>query len=550
MSAPLFGQMMTLPLQVSSLITHAARWHGDRPIVSRLADGRVHRYGYRECERRSRRLARALQRQGVEPGERLATLAWNSFRHLELYFGIAGAGAVCHTVNPRLHLEQIVFIVNDAQDTWVFFDANLAPLIEALAPRCPRVRRWVCLCAPEERPASQLAIESYEAMLEAGDDDFRWPALDERTACSLCYTSGTTGNPKGVLYSHRATVLHSIVACLPDANALDAATVVLPIVPMFHVNAWGLPYASCIVGAKLVLPGPRLDPASLYELIETERATLAAAVPTVWIGLLEYLEAGERPLHSLRRALIGGAAVPVTLIRALARHGIEVRQGWGMTETGPLVTTSAPLARHLELSTAERQEISAQQGRPLFGTELALLGPGGEQLPFDGQSMGQVMVRGHWIAERYFPDIPAAVDGWLPTGDIGTLDTEGFLQLRDRAKDLIKSGGEWISSIDLESIAVAHPAVQHAACIARPHPRWGERPLLLAVLKPGQILAREQLLAHFEGKIARWAIPDDVLFVTELPLTATGKLNKLKLRELLGDYCWPEGARTREPVSR
>ncbi len=550
MSAPLFGQMMTLPLQVSSLITHAARYHAERPIVSRLADGRLHRYTYRECERRSRRLAHALVQRNVAPGERLATLAWNSFRHLELYFGIAGAGAVCHTVNPRLHPEQIVFIINDAEDTCVLFDADLAPLVETLAPRCPRVRHWVCLCEPGDEPPIGRPVESYEALLAAADDRFQWLALDERTACSLCYTSGTTGNPKGVLYSHRATVLHSLTACLPDANALDARTVVFPIVPMFHVNAWGLPYASCIAGAKLVLPGPKLDAVSLYDLIEAEGVTLAAAVPTVWIGLLGYLQAGERPLHSLRRALIGGAAVPLSLIRALARHGIDVRQGWGMTETGPLVTTSAPLARHLELSPEERQEINARQGRPLFGTELSLRGPDGEELPCDGQTMGQVMVRGHWIAERYFPDSPAATDGWLPTGDIGTLDAEGFLELRDRAKDLIKSGGEWISSIDLESIAVAHPCVQQAACIARPHPRWGERPLLVVVAKSGPALTREELLAFFEGKVARWAMPDDVLFVDELPLTATGKLNKLKLREQLADYRWPERDRSAREASR
>jgi fatty-acyl-CoA synthase len=533
--------MMTQPLQVSSLLVHAARHHGTQQIVSRMVDGSLHRYTYRECERRARRLARVLGYLGIRAGDRIGTLAWNNYRHLELYYAVSGSAAVCHTINPRLFAEQIIYIINDAEDQCIFFDVGLASLVETLAPQCPRVRRWICLCDSTERPSAKLPFDDYESLLASADENFRWPEFDEHSAANLCYTSGTTGNPKGVLYSHRSTVLHSFGAALPDSQGLNARSVVLAIVPMFHANAWGLPYTALLVGSKLVLPGSRLDPASIYELIETECVTLAAAVPTVWAGLLEYLAADRRRFSSLEGALIGGSAVPLSMIKALAGHQVTVKQGWGMTETSPLVAMSTLLGKHSVCSPEAQNAVRATQGRAIYGVDIKITNASGAELPWDGATMGQVMVKGHWVASAYFRLGRSPLEnGWLPTGDIGTINPDGYVELTDRAKDLIKSGGEWISSIDIENVASAHPAVQQAACIGRPHPKWDERPLLIVVLKPDAAVCPEELLAFFAGKVAKWAVPDGVVYVDALPLTATGKLNKLELREQFAAYRWPQ----------
>ena len=531
-STTMSGSMMLLPLQISSLIAHAARHHGQQEVVSCCADGQIHRYTYAQCERRSRRLAHGLMQLGVRPGERIATLAWNGYRHLELYYAISGSGAVCHTVNPRLFLEQIVYIINDAEDCCVCFDPSFAPLIETLVPRCPRVRHWICLCEPSARPSAQFDFHDFESVLTLGDEQHAWPTLDECSASGLCYTSGTTGHPKGVLYTHRSTVLHALASCLPDAHCMQARSIILPIVPMFHANAWGLPYTAPLVGAKLVLPGSQLAPEALYGLLESEQVTYAAGVPTVWVGLLDYLSARGLRLSALRRALIGGSAPPPSLIAALAAYGVEVSQGWGMTETSPLVTTSALLSKHRDADPESQQAIHAKQGRAIFGVDIKIVADAGEELPWDGRSMGQLWVRGHWVASEYFHAQDSVLrDGWFPTGDIATIDADGYVQLKDRAKDLIKSGGEWIASIELESIACAHPAIHQAACIARPHPKWGERPVLIVVPKPGTRVCEADIQEFFTGKIARWAIPDRVIFVEALPLTATGKISKATLRE-------------------
>jgi 3-(methylthio)propionyl---CoA ligase len=536
-STPLSGTMMLLPLQISSLLVHAARHHADQEVVSCGPDGRIHRYTYTQCEQRARQLAHSLTTLGVRPGERVGTLAWNSYRHLELYYAISGCGAVCHTINPRLFLEQIAFIINDAEDCCVFFDSDLVPLLEKLMPRCAAVRRWICLCDSSGQPPASFEFQDFESLLRRGDKDFTWPELDECSAAGLCYTSGTTGHPKGVLYSHRSTVLHSLAACLPDAQCLDARTVILPAVPMFHANAWGLPYCAPLVGARLVLPGPRLSPEALYTLLEGEQVTYAAGVPTVWAGLLEYLAAGGRALSSLRRALIGGSAPPPSMIAALAQHGVEVVHGWGMTETSPLVTTSGLLRKHVNGGPQAEQAIRAQQGRAMFGVDLKIVGDAGDELPWDGLSMGQLWVRGHWVAAGYFHSASCVLEGgWFSTGDVATIDADGYVQLKDRVKDLIKSGGEWISSIELESIASAHPGIRQAACIGRADARWGERPLLIVVPRPGAQLSGDELRAFFAGKVASWAIPDEVIFLESLPLTATGKVSKAKLRDQFSGF--------------
>lgn len=537
---PLVGQMMAQPLLVSGILRHAARHHGRQEVISRLADGRIHRCTYSDCERRARRAVKMLAALGVHAGDRVGTLAWNSYRHLELYYAISGSGAVCHTINQRLFIEQIVYIINDAADVCIFFDANLTPLVEKLAPSCPTVQHWVCLCEEAEKPQSSLAFDVYETLMASADEDCQWPEFDENSASSLCYTSGTTGHPKGVLYSHRSTVLHSFAISLPDSLSIDARTVCMPIVPMFHANAWGLPYAVPMCGGRLVLPGHRLDCASIYELLESEQVNAAGCVPTVWVALLDYLNSNGLRLSTLRRAAIGGSAVPYTMIKALAAHDIDVRQAWGMTETSPLATTNALLHKHATLATDDRHRIQATQGRAVFGIDLKICGEDGEELPWNSAAMGQIFVRGPWVASGYYKRGDSRRDGWFPTGDIASIDPDGYVEIRDRAKDLIKSGGEWISSVEIEGIAMAHPAVQQAACIAMAHPKWVERPLLVVVLKSGQQLAREELLEFFAAKLAKWARPSDAVFVDALPLTATGKINKLKLRADFAGHRWPD----------
>ena len=544
------GLMMQLPLLISSLLMHAERHHGEQEIVSRRVEGDIHRYTYRDLAARARRLANALARLGVARSDRVATLAWNGYRHMELYYAVSGSGAVLHTLNPRLHPDQLVYIAGHAEDSVLFFDLTFLPLVAAVAGRVKSVRHWVAMTDRAHLPADAAKIPNllvYEDLVEAENDRFTWPEFDENTASSLCYTSGTTGNPKGVLYSHRSTVLHSYAAALPDALNCSATDVILPVVPMFHVNAWGLPYVGCLTGAKLVYPGAGLDGKSLYELFESERVTVSAGVPTVWQGLLAYVDANQLRFSTMKRTVIGGSACPPAMLRAFGeRHGVHVLHAWGMTETSPLGTACTFKPKHLGASQEERYALMAKQGRALYGVDMKAVDAAGNELPFGSPQQGELLVRGPWVLERYFKDEggnplvkDAAGHGWFPTGDVVTIDADGYMQITDRSKDVIKSGGEWIGSIDLENIAMAHPAVAMAACIAAAHPKWDERPLLVVVKKPGAEVTKEELLAFFEGKIAKWWTPDDVVFVDAIPLGATGKMQKNKLREQFKDYVLP-----------
>ncbi|WP_245586160.1 3-(methylthio)propionyl-CoA ligase [Solimonas soli] len=541
---PILGQMMERPLLLSSLLRHAERYHADTEIVSRTLEGGLHRYGYAAAASRARRLAKALERLGLQRGERAATLAWNGYRHFELYYAISGGGAVLHTVNPRLFPEQIAWIINDAEDQLLFFDLSFAKLIEQLAPRCTTVRHWVALCDAAHRPDIAVpGLLCYEDLLAAEHDDYEWPEFDERCASALCYTSGTTGNPKGVLYSHRSMLLHGYASCLPDVFGFSARDCILPVVPMFHVNAWTIPYAAPMVGAKLVLPGAALDGPSLCALFEDEGVTFTGGVPTVWQGVLQQLrQTGRRP-RTLRRGVIGGSAAPPALVETLARdYGIELDHAWGMTEISPLGTYNKPKAKHAALDAAARRALAAKQGRPPYGVEMKIVDGEGRTLPNDGVAVGELLVRGPWVVGQYFnTDAPTLRDGWFPTGDVGSIDADGYLCITDRAKDVIKSGGEWIGSIELENLACAHPAVAQAAVIGVAHRKWDERPLLIVVPKAGERPTREELLGWYQGKIAKWWTPDDVVFVEQLPLTATGKISKLQLREQFREHRLPDG---------
>ncbi|MDM0044529.1 3-(methylthio)propionyl-CoA ligase [Variovorax dokdonensis] len=539
------GLMMDQPLLISSLLTHAERHHGDQLIVSRRVEGDIHRYTFRELAERSRRLANALAAQGIGQGDRVATLAWNGYRHMELYYAVSGSGAVLHTLNPRLHPDQVTWIADHAEDQVLFFDLSFLPLIEAVAARVKTIRAFVVMTDREHMPkASKVpGLLCYEDLIDAHSSQFQWPVFDERAASSLCYTSGTTGNPKGALYSHRSTLLHTYAAALPDALDCSAKDVILPVVPMFHVNAWGLPYVACMVGAKLVFPGPWLDGKSLYELFESECVTLSAGVPTVWQGLLAHVEGNGLGFRTMRRTIIGGSACPPAMMRAFQqRYDVQVLHAWGMTELSPVGTVCTLKPQHLALDDEARMAIQSKQGRSVFGVDMKIVGPDGAELPHDGKTAGELMVRGPWVISGYFKGEGAGplVDGWFPTGDVSTIDADGFMQITDRSKDVIKSGGEWIGSIDLENIAMAHPAVELAACIAARHPKWDERPLLVVVRKPGQSLTREELIGFYEGRIARWWTPDDVVFVDRIPLGATGKVQKNLLREAYGDHLLAE----------
>jgi fatty-acyl-CoA synthase len=537
------GLMQNMPLMISSLIRHADRNHGDTAIVSRETTGGLHRYTYRDAHRRARQMARALLSLGVKPADRVATLAWNNHRHFELYYAVSGMGAILNTVNPRLFPEQIAYIINHAEDGLVFFDLTFLPLVEGIAPHCKGVRAWVALTDRAHMPESKLDLLCYEELVNAHSDDYDWPEFDENTASSLCYTSGTTGNPKGALYSHRSTVLHAYGSALPDALNLSARDTVLPVVPLFHVNAWGLPYACALAGAKLVMPGPQLDGASLHELFEAEEVTVSAGVPTIWLGLLQHLQAKGLKLSTVKRLVIGGSAAPPAMIRTFDEaFGVTVLHAWGMTEMSPLGTVNTPKSKHLKLSAAERDKLRLNQGRPIYGVDMKIVDDEGRELPRDGKAFGDLLVRGPWIVSGYFKGEGGNVlreGGWFPTGDVATLDADGYMQITDRSKDVIKSGGEWISSIDLENLAVAHPAVAEAAVIGVAHPKWDERPLLIVVKKAGQDVTREQLLDFMRDKIAKWWMPDDVVFVDSLPHTATGKLLKTKLREEFRDHKLP-----------
>src|SRR5271169_4422391 len=542
----MLGLMSERPLLISSIIAHAATYHGDVEIVSRTVEGPLHRYRYRDAERRSKQLAGGLLRLGIKPGDRVATLAWNTFRHFELYYAISGIGAVCHTINPRLFDDQIVYIVNHASDRVLFVDTTFLPLVERLAPRLPPDCRIVSMSDAENRPETKLpALPCYEQLIAGEDEHFTWPQFDERTAASLCYTSGTTGHPKGALYSHRSTVLHAFGISLPDAISISAEDVVCPVVPMFHACAWGVPYAAPMNGAKLILPGPRLDGASLYELFEAEGVTYALGVPTVWLGFEAYLAASGARCSTLRWVLSGGSAVPPSLIEAFERRGVLLRQGWGMTEMSPLGTTAALKAKHLALDPEAQMKVKCKQGRPVFGVEMKVVDDAGQPQPHDGGSMGELLVRGPWIVNGYFEDATASAaaideDGWFRTGDVATIDPDGYMQIMDRRKDVIKSGGEWISSIDLENAAIAHPDVAEAAVVAVPHPRWAERPLLVVTPRADCRPQCDDLLVFLGERFPRWMLPDDVVVIDELPHTATGKVMKIRLREMFRSHPLPE----------
>ncbi len=541
----MLGQMMSTPLTITSIMRHALRHHGAREIVSVTADKPLLRTTYRDVFERASRLANALTAAGVAPGERVATLAWNDHRHLEIYYASSCAGMVLHTLNPRLFPEQIAWIINHAEDRCLFVDPAILPLAEALAPKLPSVRHWIVLTDAAHMPDTSLpGAISYEAFIEGHEREFDWPDLDENTACSICYTSGTTGDPKGVVYSHRSTVIHAMAACMADVMGLTQRDAVLPVVPMFHANAWGVPYAVPMVGAKLVMPGPKLaDGEVLHQLMESEKVTLSLGVPTIWMALLQYLESTGKTLTSLQRTIVGGAACPPAIMQAFRdRHDVTTHHAWGMTETSPLGTFNSLKQGMDALPESEQDRIRARQGRGIFGVELKIVGEDGGELPWDGKAFGTLKVRGPWICSGYFrldPGTSHDAEGWFDTGDVANIDPEGYIQITDRTKDVIKSGGEWISSIELENTAVAHPEVAEAAVIGIAHERWTERPLLLVVPKTGMAVDTGSLREWFQDKVPDWWIPDDVLVVDELPHTATGKLNKLALRARYSDHALP-----------
>jgi fatty-acyl-CoA synthase len=541
----MLGLMQTRPLLISTLVDYAASQHGAREIVSRDPEGAIHRSCYATVAERAKRVGRALEMLGVGFGHPVATLAWNSYRHLELYYGVTGSGRILHTVNPRLFPEQIQYIINHAGDGYVFFDPVFAPMAGQLAPLLPRVRGWVALCDADNRPAVTLdGLLCYEDLMNAAEPAAEWPVFDENTAATLCYTSGTTGNPKGVLYSHRSTVLHAFAACAADSLAFSARDSILTVVPLFHANAWSIPFAAAMCGAKLVLPGPRLDPESIFLLLQQEGCTAAGGVPTVWLNFFAWLEPRRATIDlsglKLKRVFSGGSAPPRAMIEKFRDWlGVFLLHAWGMTETSPLVTAGCPLAKHDGAAPDAVVDMQVKQGRPVYGVELKLVDADGRALPHDGRSAGELKVRGNWVISGYFRNEGGEVldaEGWFSTGDAATIDPDGYVQLTDRLKDIIKSGGEWISSIEIENLAVSHPDVFEAAVIAIPHPVWQERPLLLVHAKEGREPTKAGILDFLSTRIAKWWMPDDVLFVESLPHTATGKLLKTELRARYGNH--------------
>jgi len=540
----MFGLMQQKSLLISTLIEFADRHHHDGEVVSRRVEGDIHRYTWRDVAKRSRQVANCLHSLSLAHGQRVATLAWNGYRHLELYFGVSGSGHVLHTLNPRLHPDQIAWIVNHAEDQVLCFDMTFLPLIKAFHARCPGVKHWVALCEADQLPTDSGIpnLLSYEALLASSSGVYAWPDMDENTASSMCYTSGTTGHPKAALYSHRSTLLHAYAAALPDVMCISARDAILPVVPMFHVNAWGIPYSAAMTGAKLVFPGPAMDGKSVYELIEAEKVTFAAGVPTVWQMLLSHMKPSQLSFSTLKRTVIGGSACPPAMIHAFREdYGVDVLHAWGMTEMSPLGTLCTLKNKHLDLPEEAQMKIRLKQGRCVFGVDMKIVNDAGQALPHDGKTYGDLLVKGPWILSEYYKQEGGSplIDGWFPTGDVATIDEDGFMQITDRSKDVIKSGGEWISSIDIENIAMGHPDVAMAACIGMPHPKWDERPVVCVVLKPGSTLSVAALLTFYEGKTAKWQIPDDAIFVASIPLGATGKMLKTKLREQLNDYKLP-----------
>ena len=540
----MLGLMQSQQLLISSLIEFANRHHSEGVIVSRRVEGDIHRCTYRDVAQRSRKVAHALDQMELGFGARVATLAWNGYRHLELYFGVSGSGRVLHTLNPRLHPDQIVWIAHHAQDQVLCFDMTFLPIVKAVHSRCPSIKHFIALCDADKLPADTgiPGLQSYEAWIAPHASTYDWPEFDENSASSMCYTSGTTGNPKAALYSHRSTILHAWAGALPDALNMSARDSVLPVVPMFHVNAWGLPYAAAMTGAKLVFPGPAMDGKSIFELIESEKVTFAAGVPTVWQMMLGHMQQADLRFTALKRTVIGGSACPPAMITAFNDvYGVEVLHAWGMTEMSPLGTVCTLKNKHAPLDSADKMTVRLKQGRALYGVDMKIVDDAGAELPWDGKAYGDLLVKGPWVISEYYKGEGESplVDGWFPTGDVATIDADGYMQITDRSKDVIKSGGEWISSIDVENIAMAHPAVAMAACIGMKHPKWDERPVVVVVKKPGAEVSREELLAFYEGRTAKWQIPDDVVFIDVIPLGGTGKMQKTKLRETLRDYKLP-----------
>ncbi len=540
----MLGLMQDQELMISAIIKHAARHHPTAELVSKTTEGDVHRYTYAEFERRARRMVRVLQRLGVNVQDRVATMAWNGYRHMELYYAISGMQAITHTINPRLAVDDVAYIVNHAEDVLVFSDTTFAPLIAAAAPKFrATVRAVVFMCDRAHMPDIALPegmeLLCYEELMDAADEDYVWQDFDERTAATLCYTSGTTGRPKGVLYSHRSTLLHAFSVGQADVIGLRAVDRVLPVVPMFHVNAWGIPYGALMAGATLVMPGRFLDGASLTKLMNDEKVTMSAGVPTVWLGLLQHLEKSGDRLPTMERLMVGGSACPRMIYEAFDGYGVRVFQGWGMTEMSPVGTYNTAKAAHIGMSAQDEYTIRVKQGRALFGIDMKIVGDDGAELPWDGKQSGHLLVKGPWVTNAYYGDAPGSAldqDGWFATGDVAALDPEGYLEITDRSKDVIKSGGEWISSIQLENIAVGHPDVAEAAIIAANHAKWAERPLLIVVPKAGHTIDKASVMAIFDGQVASWWKPDDLVVVDELPHSATGKIQKLALRNKFRDY--------------
>jgi len=543
----MLGQMQDWPLLVHKLIDHAALYHGNREIVTRTVEGPIERSNYAALASRARRAAKALDRFGVVQGDRVATLAWNTQRHMEAWYGIAGLGAIYHTLNPRLFPDQLAWIANHAEDKVLFFDTTFTKIVEDLAPKVPSIKLFVALTDRAHLPQARIPdLVAYEDFIGAVDDDFAWREFDERTACGLCYTSGTTGNPKGVLYSHRSNVLHAYTAGQADAMGLRSVDAILPVVPMFHANAWAIAFSAPMVGAKLVMPGPKLDGDSVCELLTNEHVTMTAAVPTVWLALLDYLEKTGKRLPDLKRVIIGGSACPRSMIETFEKkYGITVVHAWGMTEMSPLGTLGTLKPGMAELPYEKQLDLKCKQGHPPFGVEMKITDDENRELPRDGKAFGRLKVRGPAVAKGYFRGEGTGAfdaEGWFDTGDVATLDADGYMTITDRAKDVIKSGGEWISSIEIENIAVGHSAVAEAAVIGVRHPKWDERPLLIIVLKQGASAGRDDILQYLQGRIAKWWMPDDVVFVDEIPHTATGKIQKTALRERFGAYRLPTAA--------
>jgi fatty-acyl-CoA synthase len=540
----MLGLMQDWPLLCHRIIDHAATYHAERPVVTRSVEGPIVTTNYRDMRARSLKVAQRLDRDGIKLGDRVATMAWNTWRHFEMWYGILGIGAIYHTVNPRLFPDQIVWIVNHAEDRIMVTDITFVPLLEKIADRLPTIERYIVLTDAEHMPNTTLknAIP-YEQWIAEVDGDFTWRSFDENTAAGMCYTSGTTGDPKGVLYSHRSNVLHAWIAALPDSKGLRATDVCMPVVPIFHANGWSLAFSTPMVGAALVLPGAKMDGASIYELLDTYKVTFTAAVPTVWLMLLQDLEKTGAKLPYLKRVVIGGSACPRAMTKTFQeRYGVEVIHAWGMTEMSPLGSLCTMKPEYAGLTGDARLDVQQKQGHPPFGVEMKITDDAGNELPWDGKTFGRLKVRGPAVAKAYYKVKDAAVfedDGWFDTGDVATIDPYGYMQITDRAKDVIKSGGEWISSIDLENLAVGHPKVAEAAVIGVNHPKWDERPLLVVVLKKGETATKEEILGFMQGKIAKWWMPDDVAFVTEIPHTATGKIQKIALRKQFSDYVLP-----------